>query len=189
MPIHQVRLVGSCALLLLAAPSAGAGQETPARFSVIPVAGVAPGPAPSLAFGLEIEAPVTPALSLQVEYARRTSSLAACTDSWPQSYQCSLRGQSLLAGVRLQHTLSDAGLAPYAALSGGAVRRHRNALDEHVAPAVAFGAGIRMPVWRDWAIQVGGQRTWVIDEDYESLMGEDLRYTTVKWATELPQTR
>lgn len=134
------------------------------------------GPTPvALAEGSVGIVPVA-GLALRLSIGGWTSFGVACNQQWPDSYACDSAGWSGRIGVEASPVRLGF-LVPFIEVDGGLHSRSGPSSRWTHEPVVGAGIGTRFEVGRRWSVRIHSRYSWIFDEAYEELMGENLRLT------------
>ena len=150
--------------------------------------GIGNGPAPRAVLGVHLLTPIFGPVSGRVDYSFMTSAFGSCDDSWPGSYECSMTGHSVFLGAELQ-SRRDSWIQPFLDAGVGGFFRSGGPSTDRTSFAPAFGGGARFSPGGvvSWKLLV--RRTWMFDDGYGGLMGEDLRFSFLAWEMEIHPRR
>jgi len=166
--------VRSALLIALLAPIPLAAQGGPA---IGAFAGVGSGPIDAAAWGVEAAVPLWRGLALDGELSGWGNGFgdAACVALPPESHRCSVSGRAGLVGVGLT-VPARGGLAAFGGVSGGRFRRDWIGDERVDSAAVSVKGGIAVQLHGPLQARFGGRFLRVFDEDYQSLVGDELQY-------------
>ena len=166
--------VRSALLIALLAPLPLAAQGGPA---IGAFAGVGSGPIDAAAWGVDATVPLWRGLALDGELSGWGNGFgdAACVALPPESHRCSMSGWAGLVGVGL--TVPARGrVAAFGGVSGGAFRRDWLGDQRVDSAALSVKGGMAVQLHGPLQARFGGRFLRVFDEDYRSLLGDELQY-------------
>ncbi len=143
------------------------------------------GPSPSVALGGRISFELAGPVVAFSEYSYwRTGMLVACAHSWPESYQCSISGHSLLGGVHLESN-RRATLRPFVEVAAGPFTRPGGVVEGATSLAWHGAVGLRLAAEGRTSWKVEWRHVRAGDRIYENLLDEDLAFSVVSVAFEI----
>lgn len=166
------------AVFSMAMPGSSFGQATSDQspVDVTVFAGVGSGPSPSAAWGLNAEVPLHDLLALTAEFSQWDSGLGvACSQSWPESYECSVGGWAVLGGLNVRPGRIGR-VEPFGEILGGRYSREQQGT-AHRSTTLGLGLGADIRLFSNLSLRAGGRYMRPFDDAYAELMGEDLSYT------------
>ena len=150
--------------------------------------GIGDGPAPRAVLGVHLLTPLLGPVSGRVDYSFMTSAFVSCDDSWPGSYECSLKGHSVFLGAEIQGKRVS-WIQPFLDVGVGGFFRSGGPSAGRTSFAPAVGGGARFSPGGAVSWKLLARRTWMFDDEYGDLMGEDLRFWFLAWEMEIHPRR
>ena len=160
--------------IALLAPVSLAAQGGP---TVGVFAGVGSGPVDAAAWGVDATVPLLRGLGLDGEVSGWGNGFgdAVCVALPPESHRCSVSGRAGLVGVGL--TVPARGrVAAFGGVSGGAFRRDWLGDQRVDSAALSVKGGMAVQLHGPLHARFGGRMLRVFDQDYRSLLGDELQY-------------
>ena len=123
-----------------------------------------------------------------LEYSFVTSGFISCDDSWPESYECTLKGHSVQLGMEFG-LVPDSWAEPFFDVGLGIFSSEGGPAEGRTSFTPAIGGGIRFsPAGAvSWSVRV--RRSWMFDDGYSNLTGEDLGFFFSMWEMEIHPQR
>lgn len=180
MTINIPRPISYLALLLCAAAlSAPAGAAAQVLGGIDGKVSAGAASRISGALGAQLGFSLMPQLAMTAGYTRRTRGHECDSGFWPETYRCNVRGAGYAIGARVTPLAGGYPFLPYFEASVGAFTRPEYAsVSGYTAPQVGIEAGVLIPVSRSVAFSIDYGTDWMIDDEYEAMMGHRLEYTT-----------
>lgn len=178
---------GACfaILIFLVGPSVSAGQGSSERsqganLELGVFGGVGSGPIDAAAWGVDLAVPFWRNVAATAEISGWGNGFGGtyCVASVPESHQCSVSGWAGLIGLAMRVPASGR-MGAFAELSGGRFSREWLGGDRVHSAALSVEAGLAVQIHGQLDARLGGRYMRPFDEEYRSLLGEDLKYTMV----------
>jgi len=155
--------------------TAGSGGSPPEN-RVGAYFGLGNGPSPSGMAGIRFMRSVSNSALGFVDYTFLTGGVAAaCSDSWPDSYSCSIQGHSFLLGSEIEFS-RESWAHPFVHLALGGFRRSQGPTEGRTSLTPVIGGGVRLSPGGAVSWKLFARRHWMFDQAYADLMEEDLRF-------------
>ena len=150
--------------------------------------GIGNGPAPRAVLGVHFLTPILGPFSGRVDYSYLTSAFVSCDDSWPGSYECSMKGHSAFLGGEVGGK-RDSWVQPFLDFGVGVFFRRGGPVTGRTSFAPEVGGGVRFSPSGVVSWSLLFRPTWMFDDEYGDLMGEDLRFSFLAWEMEIHPRR
>jgi hypothetical protein len=167
-------------LVFLGCPSGTFGQDRmrtvqqSKEFGIAARLGIAESPEPRVVVGAQLSHPILGPVTGFLDYPFYTPAFVSGDHSWPESYRCSLKGQSVLVGgeMRLLWTAwtelsADSGLGCF--FRRGGPPRNRASFTR------SAGFGIRFSPRGTVSWKAHVRKSWMLDDGYKDLFQEDFK--------------
>lgn len=161
-------------LIALLAPIPLTAQGAPA---VGVFGGIGSGPIDAASWGVDVTVPLWRELALDGEISGWGNGFGgtSCIAMPPESHRCSVSGWAGLVGVGIT-VPANSRLGAFGVVSGGRFSRDWIGEERVNSAALSVKAGIAVAIRGPLQARFGGRFLRVFDEDYQSLLGEDLEY-------------
>ena len=150
--------------------------------------GIGTNPAPRGVLGVHLLTPVLGPVLGMLDYSFVSSAFVSCNDSWPESYECAFKGHSVLLGAEVELG-RDSWTQPFLDLGLGAFFRRGGSSENRRSFTSAAGAGVRFSPGGTFSWKILARHSWMFDDGYADLMGEDLRFSFVALELEVHPRR